>query len=246
VPNFGKDLRKRGSFSIGLTNYNGYAIINRLQKLKQKPMSTNAESLNNEIFPGGDQVFEDVLGRDKDFWDAYAEEHREEPVLGANLGGRLASRMITGTSESGARILIRDFDTQVFHRLPQPGVYDPGPVDETTGELNQYQKGVSIKVSTTTDKGDSRTVELYVPDDPGVHPDVEPLHAVTFGETHDGAHSEKIVPADKPVPEDEGLFDKGVEEIKFYLGDRVIWDSRESREIPERRMPDSLNGGLYI
>ncbi len=206
---------------------------------------TDAESLNREVFPDGYQVFQDAVGRNKDFWDAYAGESKEEPVLGANVGGRLMSRTITGTSESGAKIMLRDSDTQIFHRLPKPGEYDSPPVDETTGELVEYKKGITIEVSPSTGEGDTRSVELYIPDDAEAHPGIEPPYAVTLETAQgDGQRKKKIVPAENPVPEDEGLFDKGVEEVKFYLGDRVIWDSPEGKEIPDPSTLDPLSGSL--
>lgn len=198
---------------------------------------TDPELLNSEVFPDGEQVLKDALGRDQEFWDAYAEEFKEDPVVGANMGGRLFNRTITGTSESGAKVMIRDSDTRVFHRLPKPGEYDPPPVDETTGKLTDYRKGVTITITPPAGEGDTRSVELYVPDDAAAHPDVEHPHAVTFETTHDGQRTKKIVPAEDPVPEDRGLFDQGVEEIKFYLGDRVIWDSAESKAIPDQAIP---------
>jgi hypothetical protein len=198
---------------------------------------TDPEALNREVFPDGDQVLRDALGRDQEFWDAYAEEFKEEPVLGANLGGRLMQRRITGTSETGAKVMIRDFDTEVFHRMPKPGEHDPPPVDETSGQLVDYLKGIAIQVTPPGGEDDTRSVELYVPDYSEAHPDIEPPHAVTFETTHDDQRTKKIMPAEDPVPEDQGLFEKGVEEIKFYLGDRVIWDSPEGKEVPDRPIP---------
>jgi hypothetical protein len=195
------------------------------------------ENFDSQLFPSGEQLFQSVTSRDPDFWDIYAIQ-KEEPALGTGMSGHMNDRTITGKSESGAQIQVKDADVEVYHTPPQPGIYSIS-AEEANRQLVMYKRGISISVTPPHELGESSTtVELFVPDDAAAHSDLEPPHAVSYSET--GGAPFKIVPIGDAVPEDAGKFDAGVAEIKYYLGDNVLWDSPQDMEIPPPPTASSL------
>lgn len=188
---------------------------------------TNMEGFEGALSPSGDEVMRTITD-DANFWEMYAKSNATT-TLGEHTGGHMNSRNITGSTASGAKIFLKEPDREIYYRQPLPGVWYDGPVDASSGKLIDYQKGVNITV-TTPDSGDGMptVVSLYVPNDPNAHPEIEPPHAATL-EFADG--SKKIIPAENPVPEDEGKFEEAVGLLKHHLGDNVTWDAPEAEEI---------------
>lgn len=205
--------------------------------MSQELPTSPPDELESQLFPDGEQLFKAITNRDPGFWDAYAVAG-EDSVVGQGLSGHIKRRTITGTTESGASIEIKESDSEIYYEPPQPGT----PSGSGPKELDVYKKGISITV-TPPDKpgGPARVIELFVPDDPAAHPGVEPPQAISYFEAGLGEPF-KTVPAVNPAPEDAGKYETGIAEIKYYLGDRVLWESPQSAEIipAPSAAPDNL------
>lgn len=191
--------------------------------MSEKP---NARAFDDQFFPDGGQLMGTILARDSEFWGAYSIQNKER-ALGTGNSGGFDTKTITGKSESGAIIKIRDHNNAVYHdSSAQSFDYSSNP-KASEEELSQYKKGISVMVTPPHDpNASSTTVELFVPDDPEQYPGLQPPHAVTFSETGGAPLLEAELNGDKE------MFDKGIEQIKFYLGDKVIWDSPQDKDIP--------------
>jgi hypothetical protein len=211
------------------------------------PKDPNTEAYDSQFFPDGDEMMQTILSRDPAFWDENATTHKEE-LIDPYMSRHLNTRVITGTSEPGATITVTDIDEITYVMPEDNSTTTPPPDGGEATDLFSYRKGISIAVTPPHDPGESPVIfDLYVPDDPTMHPDAQPPHGITLR-----GDRGRILKRGSAVGNDEYVFNQYIREIKRHLGDRVTW--RGNREPTHETtkaellnlIKDKVNGGTYI
>ena len=179
-----------------------------------------------EASPEGSEVLQALLDPDDSIWQQAILDY-DDDHSGPTIRSFKRDKILAGTSESGARVkaISKDFRRQEQREVVNRqdyidrygGLGTAGYDSYLEWQTTEHTKGLRLSVEREDSQG-KRAVSMFLPDGlPAERTYQHPLEV-----TVENAFGSKTL-----GPDDEDF--KAVEdEIRFYLGDNVVWDQREA------------------